>query len=166
MQTLRSCVSTISSSYFDWSSFNCFITQTCSDFDYVICFLPITLQEVDIGLANYDITWERSQLLESTWPVVYSTVAMVYRKPEVTDSFRMPLGPLSSTVALSVAAAMVVVSLLLWALEMVFWASSPGGLDRSGGGSCSTRPKCSTMLLMLDKVFQLTGAAILAERKS
>ena len=147
------------------------ITETV-DWALKANYLPIynyytsAFQEVDIGLSDFDTNWKRSQLLDTLSPVVYSTFVMVYRKPEVADNFRMPLAPWSSTVVLSVAAAMVVVSLLLWALEMVFWASSPGGLDRSGGGSYSTRPKCSTTLLILDKSFELIGAAILGERKS
>ena len=74
----------------------------------------------------------------------------------------MPLGPLDSMVAAVVAGTLVLVSVLVWVLEMSSWAVSVKTEDTA---CCSPHPTWWTRLLLLDTVFQITGGAILAERK-
>ena len=66
----------------------------------------------------------------------------------------MPLGPLSTPVVIGVLVALMTVTLLLWYLEM---ASADIHMKRE--------TDCLNVVSNLDKVFQLTGAALLSERK-
>ena len=75
----------------------------------------------------------------------------------------MPLGPLDSALAAGVAGTLVLVSVLVWVLEMSSWAASVKTEDTT---CCSSHTKWWTRLLLLDKVVQITGATILAERES
>ena len=70
----------------------------------------------------------------------------------------MPLGPLDSALAAGVAGTLVLVSVLVWVLEMPSWAVSVKTED-------TAYPRWWTRLLLLDTVVQITGGAILAERK-
>ena len=81
----------------------------------------------------------------------------------MTEDYGMPLGPLDSALAAGVAGTLVLVSVLVWVLEMSSWAVSVKTEDTT---CCSSYPKWWTRLLLLDTVFQITGGAILAERKS
>ena len=115
---------------------------------------------MDLALANYDISWERSQLLDSLSPLIYSRWVMVYRKPQRDDEYRMPLGPLSSPVWIGLVVVFVWVSLHLWTMEV----ASAHLLERNqivvslGTGGCRILSKLCTVLF-------ITGAAMLSERK-
>ena len=85
---------------------------------------------------------------------MFSSAVMVYRKPRIPDTYNMPLGPLSTPVVIGILVALVTATLLLWSLEM---ASATIHGKREEG--------CLNMLSDFDKVFQLTGAALLLERK-
>ena len=122
----------------------------------------VLLKDVDIGLMLYTVSLERSVLLENLSPMIFSPTVMAYRKPEVTEDYGMPLGPLDSELAAGVAGTLVLVSVLVWFLEMSSWAVSVKTEDTA---YCSSYPRWWTRLLLLDTVVQITGGAILAERK-
>ena len=119
-------------------------------------------KDVDIGLAGYTQSWDRAPLLEPISPLIFTPTALAYRKPEVTEDYGMPLGPLDSALAAGVVGTLVLVSVLVWILEMSFWAVS---VETEDNACCSSHLKWRTRLLLLDTVFQITGGAILAERK-
>ena len=115
------------------------------------------IQEVDVGLSNFDTTWERSQLLESVWPAVYSRIDMVYRTPD-KHVYAMPLGPLSCFVVYAALGTFAFTSLVVWALE-----TTPLYFRREAGNL--PPPTFLVIMEKFDKVLQILGAAILAERE-
>ena len=129
---------------------------------YFICRSYCFSKEVDIGLSSYTPSWQRAPLLETMSPLIFHPIVMAYRKPEVTEDYGMPLGPLDSALAAGVVGTLVLVSVLVWILEMSFWAVS---VETEDNACCSSHLKWRTRLLLLDTVFQITGGAILAERK-
>ena len=135
---------------------NCVAGQYCFHFKFVF------LKDVDIGLMLYTISMERSVLLENLSPMIFTPTVMAYRKPEVTEDYGMPLGPLDSALAAGVAGTLVLVSVLVWVLEMSSWVVSVKTEDTA---YCSSHLNWWTRLLLLDTVVQITGGAILAERK-
>ena len=106
---------------------------------------------------------ERLPLIDYPWPVLHTSVVMVYRKPEVLHNFRLPLGPLSTTVAICLAASLVFVSLHLFCLELCAAASD------SGGGKerifFVKRERILRLLTIWEIVVRTAGAALLQERK-
>ena len=118
---------------------------------------------MDIGLSSYTSSWIRAPLLETISPLIFAPTVMAYRKPEVTEDYGMPLGPLDSALAAGVAGTLVLVSVLVWVLEMSSWAVPVKTEDTA---YCSSYHRWWARLLLLDTVFQITGGAILAERES
>ena len=80
----------------------------------------------------------------------------------MTEDYGMPLGPLDSVLASGVAGTLVLVSVLVWVLEISSLAVSVKTADTAYS---SFHPTWWARLLLLDRVFQMTGSAILAERK-
>nr|KAG5688948.1 hypothetical protein BaRGS_031347 [Batillaria attramentaria] len=83
------------------------------------------LQEADVGLVPTDMIFDRTPMMDFSSPVVFSSFVMMYRKPEAARDFQVVLGPLSSTVLLTIGASLLLVSLLLFAYEVTL-RSTPG----------------------------------------
>ena len=146
-----------------WMHTNISMFASLSNAMKLMAWHVLSSKDVDIGLSSYGPSSVRAPLLETLSPIDFSPTVMAYRKPEGTQDYGMPLGPLDSEVAAVVAGTLVLVSVLVWVLEMWSWAVS---VKTEDSASCSPHPTWWTRLLLLDTVFQITGGAILAERKT
>ncbi|KAK7471509.1 hypothetical protein BaRGS_00035848, partial [Batillaria attramentaria] len=119
----------------------------------------IAKEDVDVGLAPTDVLLERMEMMDFSAPIIFSTVVMAYRKPEVSRDFRMPFGPLSTWVWLGTGGSLLLVSVIVTLLEVNVQARCASRRETSHGH----RLTLWSWLRMADRVVQITGAALLAE---